>query len=232
MDRRMFFLTAFLFVIVIIVVWIALLPILIKPSEHIAPVPSQKQPSITTSPKNLLITSVSPIDNADDVTLTQPITITFNKLFSFSDITFSISPQVGMQTAVFGNSLVLTPAGFQPATQYIYTIHFIQANTSKTYSFITQGITPSPTPQDNTGQENDQNLQQNYPDIFVENRMPYQTSDFSVSGDWTDQPTQHYFFTVTLIDSDKNKAKQSFTNWLLSIGLSQTQMQQLDIRYQ
>lgn len=92
--------------------------------------------------------------------------------------------------------------------------------------------TPTPLPpanQDHAADLNNQYNMTNQPDIFLSNKTPYDTTDFSVTSDFASSPTQHFFFTVTAKNAH---AQQAFLTWLHSLGLTDGQIQILDVRYQ
>lgn len=70
------------------------------------------------------------------------------------------------------------------------------------------------------------------PDIFLSNNLPYQTTDFAASAAFTSSPTDHFYFIVLVISGNPDVTKQKFLAWVQSLGITQQQISQLDIRYQ
>ncbi|MCL5439143.1 MAG: hypothetical protein M1268_04105 [Patescibacteria group bacterium] len=82
-----------------------------------------------------------------------------------------------------------------------------------------------------TEEENFQ--RKNHPDVFLSNKTPYSTANFSiVNPGFKSLPNGHYYFTITLMGTNKELSKTEFINWLLSLGLTNNQIQNLDITYQ
>ena len=64
------------------------------------------------------------------------------------------------------------------------------------------------------------------------NQTPYDAVLFSVAAQFVPDIPAHNAILVTLKSDDKEGAKQSFMNWLKSLGLRDEQISSLDIRYQ
>jgi len=179
----------------------------------------------------LRIIKTDPVNNQTNIPLDQKITISFNNPFSLSHIIFSINPSVTYTTAINGNDLVITPyATYSTGTTYNYSIQFVGTQSMQTFSFTTTALVV--TSPDDTSQVADTFNKTHYPDVFVYNRMPFQTTDFSATGSFTSSPTEHYYTTVALNQTNPDQSKQAFVNWLKSLGLTDDQIQILDIRYQ
>lgn len=230
----------------IILVVIPFLLIFIKaPSKKMPPPPNQitTPTSIPVIPTSISVPSISPVPSTVPLSVVQtslqggniPVSqtsmaITFNRPFSLNEFVFAIDHDLTYTIAIQDNILLITfKSEFQPATTYTYTFTFTN-RPSQSYSFTT--VSQAPTPKDSVPGVVDDYSRTHYPDVFLYNRTPYDSADFSVTGDLTDSPTQHDYFTVTLKGSDVLQSKQSFINWLHSLGLADQQIQTLDIRYQ
>ena len=175
------------------------------------------------------IIGTTPNDKTMDVTLNQPITITFDKQVHMSDFTVSFSPAIGATITTQNNSAIIVPNyNFLPKTTYTMSITI-----DKTVRILTF-TTLSPTSNasiDNARSIQDTATQQNYPDVYISNKVPYANSHFTISSDFTSLPQEHYFFNVVLL-GNKDDAKKNFIEWLLSIGLTLNQINILDVRFQ
>ena len=69
-------------------------------------------------------------------------------------------------------------------------------------------------------------------DVFVSNKTPYSNDYFSISNDFKPDPDPHFYFLVNFKGEDKEKAKSEFIIWLKSLGLNNSQIQNLDIIFQ
>lgn len=94
--------------------------------------------------------------------------------------------------------------------------------------------TPTPLPaalQDHTADQENTYNRQNQPDIFLSNNVPYENADFSITSDFSDT-TQKFFFIIHLKTADQQQGQAAVTTWLRSLGLQDSQIAQLDLRYQ
>jgi hypothetical protein len=202
---------------------------------EVTPVPSLFiHPSVSISSKSTLqIIHVTPTDGSIDVPANQQIAITFNRAFSLEEITFALTPAVSYSSFIVGDTLEIVPkTALSPGTYY-FSIKYADGILSQTYSFTLVG-TPSET-QANTDtihKSNEDWSRQFQPDLFLYNNTPYTMSTFSITGDITQSPNEHFFFLVHITSSDTNQAKQDLFSWLSSLGLKDKQIQSLDIRYQ
>lgn len=193
------------------------------PIQQIIPLPTRNN-----EPLNII--DAIPSNQAINVPLNQKIIIKFNRSFSMSDFSFSINPTLTYTSSIQDNILTITPpSGLDANVTYTYTVAtYSQPMQYFSFTATNNGITPI----DNTSNLNDQYNKDNYPDAFIAVRTPYSVPDFSITSDYAKQPTEHFFFTVTLKSNNQDLAKQSFLNWLKSTGLNDQQIQSLDIRYQ
>lgn len=201
------------------------------------PVGPGTTPTNTPIPTQALsVVSTTPADGAKNIILNQQITIIFNRVFTQDEISFSIAPPISTSQQIKNNQLLVTPQqNFQQGTLYTYALKYASETTlPKTYSFTTVGPTQPYLPDtrpSGAAEQNNAFLIQNHPDVFLSNQTPYSASNFSVSSDFTQTPTGHFHFTVSLIGNSQD-AKNAFIQWALSLGLTNEQIQQLDITYQ
>ena len=69
-------------------------------------------------------------------------------------------------------------------------------------------------------------------DVFVSNKTPYSNDYFSISSDFKPEPDPHFYFLVKFKGGNKEKAKSEFIIWLKSLGLNNSQIENLDIIFQ
>ena len=232
-----------IFGIFIFTLFVITLFIQINKSRETTPAPNMSpiftvtpEPIPTGAEKPLDIISTQPEDKAKDVSLSDDIIISFNRLLSSSEIIFEISPNLSYSTVINGNSLVIKHAQpFSPGVIYTYIIRYRYLNQApRTRSFTIIGPTQTNPP--NTAptglfEEQDRVQREKHPDIFLANQTPYFTDDFSVSSDFKKTPIDHFYFIVTVKGEDKTAAKNNFIVWLKSLGLTDSQIQGLDITY-
>lgn len=97
---------------------------------------------------------------------------------------------------------------------------------------VTQQPLVTVTTNDHTHDLEIQHQQKTEPDLFLSNNLPYQTHDFDASAAFTSSPTDHFYFTVVTKNGNPDGAKQKFLTWVQSLGLTQEQINKLDIRYE
>lgn len=208
------------------------------PTPSIFPISTVTPETIPTgAEKPLDIIFTQPEDKAKNISLSQDIIISFNRVLSLSEVIFVLAPAVNYTTSINGNNLIIKPSEpLSPGTLYTYIINykFLKQLPSKTRSFTTLGPTPSVKPDTfpvGLFEEQDRLQREKHPDIFLANQTPYSTNDFSISSDFKQTPIGHFYFVVTLKGEDKNLAKNNFMAWLESLGLTDQQIQGFDITY-
>lgn len=183
---------------------------------------------------SLFVTAVFPPDKTIHAPLNQQILLTFNKAFTKDRVQFFVKPAFQFSTSIEGNSLRIIPQQqLTEGTTYQFSVNITNDLPSPVFHFTTVG-TIQPAQQDtfvNNAQESDKTIQTTHPDIFLSNKTPFSSSDFSVSSDFTDTPTSHFFFTVSL-EGNQSISKQDFLSWVRQQGLTDQQISSLDIRYQ
>lgn len=182
------------------------------------------------------IVSIDPQDMATNIPLDQIITITFNREYQDSEITFSISPATPYMIHKEGNKLTIFPQStWETGTPYGYSVNFADdAEKVRLYRFTTTGPTPEFLPDtqpEGAYDAEEKKLRENYTDMYVNNNMPYETDTFSAVSEYNPNPPEHFFFIVTSKTPDKNLARSDFITWLKSIQLTDEQIGKLDIQY-
>lgn len=72
----------------------------------------------------------------------------------------------------------------------------------------------------------------NEPDALLAGNTPYESADFSVQSQFKQQLHEgHFAFIITLKAQDKGKARSGFLTWVRSLGISDTQIKNLDLEY-
>jgi len=235
MNKRLFFSALIIFLIVIPAIFLFFMqkknP---SPSPSFFPTPTTIANPPQNGPLGITIQNTTPQNNSDNVGLNQNIVIILNKPATLDQIAINISPNVPYTASIKGNNLIISPqTPLQPGTTYSYMVKYADSTTSDRYSFTTVGEQPSsavsPTPVDNVPEMELEWQRVHQPDLFLSNKTPFETQDFSVTNDYTSTPTEHFYFTVT---SKTPNGRQAFLNWLTSLNLGNQQIQQLDIRYQ
>ena len=102
-----------------------------------------------------------------------------------------------------------------------------QPNTTPTTEPINYNAPPP-----GTAEKQEQFQKTEYPDAFLANITPYQNDLFVVTSNFTSTPTEHFYFTVQLLSTDKVAAQQSVLQWIKGQGLTDQQIQSLDLRYE
>lgn len=69
-------------------------------------------------------------------------------------------------------------------------------------------------------------------DVFLSNKTPYSNDYFSISNDFKPDPDPHFYFLVDFKGESTEKSKSEFILWLKSLGLNNSQIQNLDIIFQ
>lgn len=184
----------------------------------------------------LTIVNLSPIDNTQDAGINQAVTVTFNRNIKKEEIELSIMPRVELKIDIRNNLLIFTPvSSYQPGTLYTYLVKSKSfAKPPNTHNFQTTGLTTVflPDTQDLEGQKNLDDFQKSsHPDVFLSNQTPFENEFFRIDSYFTDVPAGHFAFTASIKTMPVANGKTEMNNWLLSLGLAQDQIKNLDIRY-
>lgn len=194
-------------------------------------------PTTDITPGQLDIVAVSPTDRSANIIQTTPIEITFSQEVDPKDIEFSISPELTFTQKIEGNKLIITPTeNFQTSTLYTYGINIISDKKKiRMYTFSTAGDEPIYRPDTGPNEEAikkyDESVRIRYPDIYLKNNTPYETTTFGITGTYSEQK-EYFEFKVLLKGANKNDARASFIVWLQTLDLTDQQIQSLDITYE
>lgn len=230
----------------VVLIFIPLFLLFIRPSSNnllfpgnITPTPFKDGVNSDDPNSPLRVVSTSPQDKSLNAPLDSLIIVTFNRTPRPNEFRFSSSPELPGEFDVEGKKLILKPvSALLPSTKYIIALGLLDVP-GKTgvygFSFYTLGPTPSPFPDTRSVEleEQDEEIQrQTRPDVFLRNETPYSDSSFSVTSAHTSTPTGHFYFSVWLLGANKDTSKTAFKTWVKSKGLIDSQIQNLDIRYQ
>lgn len=195
------------------------------------------QPVVTSGNKiPLYVTSTYPVTKSNNIPVSSSIVLTFIRSPQPNEFEFSINPPAPFNQLIDQTKVTIKPRSpLLPGTTYTFTVKMLnQAQLPQSYWFTTAGPTtpylPNTKPSGAANEENNFQLQ-NHPDVYLSNNTPFTTVDFSITSAYQAQPTGHFAFTVMLKGSDLNTAKIKANNWMRSLGLSDSQIQTLDITY-
>lgn len=192
------------------------------------PTPFSGPGTIPTSLERVYVAFVEPKNNSANVPLNQTVQITFNTQVAQQDISFTIQPNIPFALDVEDNKLFVTfTTPLTAHTKYIYTISLHKGFPPQSFSFITADAS-SPIYKDNAAQVNAEWAKTHQPDLYLYNNVPHTEQTFSVTGDYAEQPTGHFYFQVHSIGI---QGRNDFLAWIKSLGLTDDQIAQLDIRY-
>lgn len=228
----------------VLLVIIPLLLLVLKPSSNNFLFPSSVTPTpvegkdISNNPNSpLTVVSTNPQDKSLNAPLNSSITIIFNRTPKPNEFRFSSTPEIPGEFEIQGKKLTLKPLSpLLLSTTYSVVLGLLRGSEIKVYSFVFNSLGPTPTPPPDTRPielitqvENYQ--RENNPDVFLSNETPYSNSSFSISSAYTKTPSGHFFFSVSLKGANKDTSRSALITWIKSKGLSDSQIQNLDIRY-
>ena len=221
-----------IFILILVSAWIfsnkTITNISNKNSNNIYTKPT-KSIIIPNSQSTYRIISVLPMDEEKNVPLDTIIEITFNLPPDLQDIEFSINPRIDSSSQISGQTLKIIPLNdLSPGTKYTYVVKYKNRTLpSRTYSFLTQGTFSNlPDTQPEGAAEAEAKFQrENHPDVYLSNQIPYESFFFVLTSEFT---VDHFRFTVV---QKSASAKQDFLNWLISLELTESQIDRLDITY-
>lgn len=224
------------YVILSLVIIVAIPLVLFTVSSVLSPKKSPSTIALTPTPTGALsVIKTVPSLNQKNVPVSQPISIEFNKTLTLADVTIISSPPTQYNMSINGSALTMSPFSFlSSSTSYVITIN--SSDHKKliyTLVFSTEGPIPTTIDTRPSGepQKTDDLLKKDRPDAFLSNKMPYSTTDFKAVYAFKSAPTGHFAFTVTLLGTNKDASKLSFINWVKSFGITDAQINQLDITY-
>lgn len=188
----------------------------------------------TTNASRLKIVGINPENGAKQVPLTQPIIITFAQPVATESVSFTLFPEVDYVISSRLNSLIITPTStYYPNVIYSFTLATLSGDTLTSGSFSSgDSQTPTqPLSEDYpyTDKLADAEQRQKFPDVFLAGYIPYDGTSFSVNDDFSSSPSGHYIFHVF---QDAKSAKNDFLTWLKKLGMTQDQINRLEVTYQ
>lgn len=200
-------------------------------------VPGIIVPTTNIKPGELDIVAVSPVDGSSQITQTTPIEITFSQELKENEIEFIVSPEIAYTQALDGNKLIITPTeDFQTSTLYTYRVTILNdLQKIRIYTFSTAGnepiYRPDTAPEDDDIKRYDESVRIEYPDIYLKNNTPYETTSFGITGTYSETASE-FQFRVLLKEPNKNQARADFILWLQTLDLTDEQIDSLDITYE
>lgn len=194
-------------------------------------------PTNTIENNELDIVSVSPSDRAQTVSVNTSIRITFSRKPKEEEIDFFMGPDAIYSQEIKDNVLIITPwKPLAEGTLYTYSINFPQDNQKvRLYRFVTEGTLSEILPDTRSNdliEEVEEKERVNHPDIYITNRTPFEDSTFSIRSDFEPKTPAHYYFIVTSKINDRSTVEQAVNAWLQLQGLTEQQINGLDVRYQ
>jgi hypothetical protein len=221
----------FIFVLVIFIVFL-LLNRPVKPENIVSPTPSP------VADNSLLLMSTDPINNTKNVKTNQEIIFTFNNPVNESNITILVSPETKLSVAYRGKTVVIRPeTAWAEGISYRISIQYAdRSRIPDGINFVVEGTPPATLPDTGPNQEQikqSEELQRNEsPDVFLSNYTPYETDLFTMSSEYASSPVGHFYFTVIKKQGgSENIIRTQVKEWILSLGLTEIQYNNLDVRY-
>ncbi|MFA9289050.1 MAG: hypothetical protein ACEQSA_04180 [Weeksellaceae bacterium] len=192
---------------------------------------------ITAVPANAPLEIVSFQSDAATGTLlpNSIIEVSLNRAFVSNEVQIGISPDIQTNQTIEGTAIYISPqTNWTIGTAYTFSVTAggqttdYELRTVETQTAGSQGVNTRP---EGAYEESLAFQLQNHPDSFLTNQTPFATDRFSIISQYIEQPTGHFAFAVTL-NGDEAEARTYFRVWLESLGLSATQIDELDITYQ
>lgn len=204
-----------------------------RPSPSLTPTPFMTQPPSTEEVRSdIVILSTVPGNGASNVEINIPLRVVMNQPIDNVSLTAIVTPRVDYAIQKLGPVFFLTPrTTFAKNTQY--TIDILSGDTRfGSFSFTTGTQEHVGTAPDEASLEDQEKFYlNNYPDVYLSNKIPFDSDQFFIKrGGVRLPPNERNYFIVTL-KSDQENSKEVFLDWLRSLGLTDAQIQGLDIEY-
>lgn len=194
-------------------------------------------PTNTLQNNALDVVSVTPKDGEQTVSINTSIRITFSRNPKEDEIDFSMGPDAIYSQEIKENVLIITfRKPLAEGTLYTYSVNFENDNQKvRLYRFVTEGTLKEVLPDTRSYdliKEIEEKERINHPDIYITNRTPYEDNDFAIKSAFEPKTPAHYYFIVTSKINDPRSVEQAVNAWLQLQGLTEEQINGLDIRYQ
>lgn len=230
-----------LFVILLVIVVVGFI---ISPKQQPSiPMPTPAIPTITTG---LSVLSSIPADETTNVSRDQVLTVTFSQPVTTSDFTVSVAPETAHRVTVEGTTALISPQ-----TQWIegmpYWVMVRYADDPDRlpygFAFTVAGPTPETLPNTRPEQEvidaENAYLREHDPDIYLSNYTPYGEESFSIVSYFNEEQDRYAFIVEPNVENRYAevtpeivaKMKADANRWMLSLGLTQQQINSLEIQY-
>lgn len=181
---------------------------------------------------SLFITQVIPDDGATNIPANQQVQIIFNRALNLNEVYISFGPGVTFKTILNNNAITLIPeSSLTSGLTYKLLVKFNKTGElSKQYQFIVTGTPPQYLPDTQppgAAQQSEEFNRKNHPDIFLSNKTPIKQTTFDFyKGTLKSTPQEHYSFVLV---QKADSARSDLSAHLISLGLSQDQINSLDI---
>ncbi len=80
-------------------------------------------------------------------------------------------------------------------------------------------------------EEVDQGQKQDYPDIYIYNKVPFENQYFHIEGKMRPEGSPDFSFIVVIKNQDRALAESKLNEWLIELGLTPSQIAGLLIEY-
>ena len=217
-----------------VIIWLLVQKEPVGPSANVTPTPPMTATPIVKDPRVL---SVDPPHMAANIPVTQVITVTFDRPLLDNELTVVMLPNTERTVKGTGSIMTITPkTAWDAGMNYRYSLAHPEFNDQLYgYNFTTAGPTPEFLPDTQPSgflEQEEEYHRQNLPDVYVANKVPYATSDFSITSDYRKEPTGHFYFIVEPgLGKTSEETKLRVREWLRSIRLTDEQINNLDIVY-
>lgn len=224
-------------IILVIVVLVITKPKTGKPSVPYIPTSStlaSPQGSIFPGYQSLIDYS-KPQNNATNVKINAPINVHFTKNVDLSGASITFNPPIKFQTYYNNQNLdIILTDHLQTNTSYHLNISIPADNFSYDLSFTTGSdavIGTEPGIAEVQSYEN--SVRQSNPSLYLSNKVPFSNDLFVITlGPFKTVPNSHYSFYVSFKGGNHQASRDSLKGWLESLGLTDSQIESLDIAYQ
>lgn len=208
---------------------------------HPSTPPAQSSPTPTISlerreenqSKVISVLSFDPLAESQDIPINTIPHIIFSRDIQKDIASISITPTVSFTFRVSGPFLLIEFSELlQKNTTYTIEFNYPGLQDAHRWSFTTAGSDPVGTaPGEEFTRNLEDELRRAHPDFFLANNIPYTEDLFSIEElEFVTEPNDHFRFRVTL-RGNETVARAALMEWLQSIGLTDAQIQGLDIEY-
>lgn len=180
-----------------------------------------------------------PVNNATNVARNQDVIFTFSEPVTANDLQILVGPNTGHALLFRGKTVVVRPVPlWDEGTPYRVSIQY--ANPTQIpdgINFTTVGKPveklPDTGPNPTAVKESEDIQLETSPDVYLSNYTPFETQKFRITSAYKATPTGHFAFTVvTKGEASLEVIKSEVEAWARGHGLTETQVNSLDISYE